>query len=75
MDFGGGFGIPYDRRRERPFQLTDYAAKFDATLREWVERTGRRDVTFAVEPGRFVVAECGIALASVNSVKHTGGVR
>jgi diaminopimelate decarboxylase len=61
VDVGGGFGVPY-REDEPPLDLDDVA---DATR----EALGAVDARLAVEPGRYVVADAGVLLATVNTVK------
>ncbi|ELZ26694.1 diaminopimelate decarboxylase [Halogeometricum pallidum JCM 14848] len=62
VDVGGGFGVPY-REEEPPLDLADVA---DATR----EALGDVSGTLAVEPGRYVVADAGVLLARVNTVKE-----
>ena len=44
----------------------------DALLTEWKKNTGR-DVLFKTEPGRYIVAESGVILGQVHSVKENYG--
>ena len=74
IDFGGGFGIPYDRKNESPFPIQDYSNVFTSTLEKWMKETGRNP-TFAIQPGRYLVAECGICLTSVHSTKVNNGIK
>jgi diaminopimelate decarboxylase len=60
LDLGGGLGVRY--RSEQPPALSQYAA----LVGEAARRTGCRVV---VEPGRALVAEAGILVASVVYVK------
>ncbi|WP_318570327.1 diaminopimelate decarboxylase [Salinigranum marinum] len=62
VDVGGGFGVPY-REDEPPLDL---AAVAEATR----EALGDVDAQLAIEPGRYVVADAGVLLATVNTVKH-----
>jgi diaminopimelate decarboxylase len=61
VDVGGGFGVPY-REDEPPLDLPAVAT---ATR----EALGDVDATLAVEPGRYVVADAGVLLTRVNTVK------
>ncbi|GAB3311814.1 diaminopimelate decarboxylase [Haloplanus salinarum] len=61
VDVGGGFGVPY-REDEPPLDLPAVA---DATR----EALGAVDAQLAVEPGRYVVADAGVLLTRVNTVK------
>ncbi|MFB6280540.1 MAG: diaminopimelate decarboxylase [Haloferacaceae archaeon] len=61
VDVGGGFGVPY-REDDPPLDL---GAVADATR----EALGPVDATLAVEPGRYLVADAGVLLTRVNTVK------
>jgi diaminopimelate decarboxylase len=74
VDFGGGFGIPYHKQAGQPrLDLRALGAGLDETLREWVGRYGKA-ITFKIEPGRYIAAECGVLLGRVYSVKTNYGV-
>ncbi|WP_436347465.1 diaminopimelate decarboxylase [Natronorubrum sp. FCH18a] len=62
VDVGGGFGVPY-REDEEPLDLEAVA---DATR----EAIGEIDATLTIEPGRYVVADAGVLLTEVNTVKE-----
>ncbi|MFC7045039.1 diaminopimelate decarboxylase [Halobacteriaceae archaeon GCM10025711] len=63
VDVGGGFGVPY-RPEEPPLDL---AAVADATR----TALGDLDARLVVEPGRYLVADAGVLLTRVNTVKPT----
>ncbi len=63
VNVGGGFGVPY-RPEEEPLDLPAVAA---ATR----EAFGDTEATLGVEPGRYVVADAGVLLTRVNTVKPT----
>ncbi|MFC7068210.1 diaminopimelate decarboxylase [Halobaculum lipolyticum] len=63
VDVGGGFGVPY---REG-----DPALDLDAVAEATREALGEVDARLAVEPGRYVVADAGVLLTEVNTVKPT----
>lgn len=66
LDFvavGGGFGVPY-RSDEPPIDL-------DAVAEETREAFEGCDAQLAIEPGRYLVADCGVLLTSVTAVKPT----
>ncbi|WP_128904357.1 diaminopimelate decarboxylase [Halorubrum amylolyticum] len=65
VDVGGGFGVPY--REDAP--ALDLPAVAEAT-REAVAPLPA-GVDLAIEPGRYVVADAGVLLARVNTVKPT----
>jgi diaminopimelate decarboxylase len=64
VDVGGGFGVPY-REGDPPLDL-------EAVATATREALGDVDATLAVEPGRYVVADAGVLLTRVNTVKETG---
>ena len=74
IDFGGGLGIPYDRKKESPFPLESFSQTLTSDLNRWMDETGRNP-TFAIEPGRFLVAESGACLTEVHSTKVNCGIR
>ncbi|MFB6087993.1 MAG: diaminopimelate decarboxylase [Haloarculaceae archaeon] len=63
VNVGGGFGVPYEPGEE-PLDLDSVAA---ATR----EAIGDVDAQLGVEPGRYFVADAGVLLAEVNTVKET----
>ena len=60
---GGGFGVPY-REDEPPLDL-------DAVAAATREALGNVEPRLAIEPGRYFVADAGVLLATVNTVKET----
>lgn len=65
ISVGGGFGVPY-REDESPLDLGSVA---DAT-RDAFSPTPD-SIRLDIEPGRYVVADAGVLLTSVNTVKET----
>ncbi|WP_276300467.1 diaminopimelate decarboxylase [Halorussus lipolyticus] len=63
VDVGGGFGVPY-RSDEDPLDL-------DAVASATREALGDISADLAVEPGRYLVADAGVLLTEVNTVKET----
>lgn len=75
IDFGGGFGIPYHKYDgEKRLDMEDLGQHLHALIHAWAERTGYKG-RFLVEPGRYVVAECGLVLGRVQAVKENAGHR
>jgi diaminopimelate decarboxylase/aspartate kinase len=64
LDLGGGLGVP-DRRGQPGFDL----ARMNGLLAEAI---ADRNVEIWLEPGRYLVAECGILLARVTQLKTKG---
>ena len=69
IDFGGGLGIPY-APEESQLDLKRIGKEFK-TLTHSFQKSIGRDVSFAMEPGRFIVAESGSLLVSVVDQKKT----
>jgi diaminopimelate decarboxylase len=64
VDVGGGFGVPY-----RP---TDPPLDLDAVALATRDALTGVDAQLVVEPGRYLVADAGVLLAEVNTVKPAG---
>ena len=64
VDIGGGFGVPY-RPSESPLDLDRIAASTRDAL-------AGLEVELVIEPGRYLVADAGVLLAAVNTVKESG---
>ncbi len=73
IDFGGGFGIPYHKEEgEEPFDLDTLGRNLQSLLDNWKGEL-KNKATIKIEPGRFIVAECGVLLGQVHSVKQNVG--
>jgi diaminopimelate decarboxylase len=62
LDLGGGLGIPYTRDNQAPPLPSDYGALIQRTL-------GHLDCEIEIEPGRLIVGNAGLMVASVIYVK------
>jgi len=71
IDAGGGFGIAYTAEEEN-LNVAALGAQLSVVIREWMQKYGR-NITFAMEPGRYVVAESGLILTKVLSSKINPG--
>ena len=69
IDFGGGFGVPY-KSNEARLDLSALSKKLSTVLNEFLHEYDNKDVLFKIEPGRYIVAECGILLGQVYSIKQ-----
>lgn len=70
IDMGGGFGIPYKKLDDQErLDLKDLGTKLDKVLTDWVAKYGK-EVTFKIEPGRYIAAESGILLGTVYATKE-----
>jgi diaminopimelate decarboxylase len=72
VDMGGGFGIPYHKQEgQERLDLTETGRRLTEVIESWMDKYGRR-IRIKMEPGRYVVAECGVLLGTVHSVKYNG---
>jgi diaminopimelate decarboxylase len=69
VDFGGGIGVPY-KPEQSPIDFDEFGYAVCSLFEEACESFGRK-LLLAIEPGRFIVAESGILLCTVNTLKHT----
>lgn len=68
LDLGGGLGVP-DRRGQAGFDL----ARMNELLAEALAEHDQLEIW--MEPGRYLVAECGVLLARVTQLKTKGQYR
>jgi len=68
IDIGGGLTIPYEPD-DQPFDLTLWAEGLAEIKAAWPR------YRLAIEPGRFMVAECGVLLLHVTQVVEKQGIR
>jgi diaminopimelate decarboxylase len=71
VDLGGGFGAPY--RDEARLDMRALGTRLSAAIEGFTARYPRKGINIVIEPGRYIVAECGILLGTVHSVKETFG--
>lgn len=70
VDLGGGFGIPYHKQdNAHRLDLSELGSELNNSFEKWVQNYGK-EIEFRVEPGRYIVAECGILLGSVHTKKQ-----
>ncbi|WLI76239.1 diaminopimelate decarboxylase [Kosakonia sp. H02] len=67
---GGGLSVPY-REGEEPVDTAHYYGLWNAA-REQIARHLGHAVKLEIEPGRFLVAESGVLVSQVRSVKNMG---
>lgn len=68
---GGGLPTPY-RSTDLRVDIAAYYQLWDATRRRLQEAFGHA-VRLEIEPGRYLVAECGHLVAEIRAVKQMGG--
>lgn len=75
VDMGGGFGIPYRKQEgEARLDLSGLGNRLTDLLIEWTREYGK-EVQCKIEPGRYIVAECGVLLGTVHAVKQSYDTR
>lgn len=73
IDMGGGFGIPYRKQEgQQRLDLGEMGRGISRLMEEWTSNYGKR-IRLKIEPGRYVVAECGVLLGTVHAVKQNAG--
>lgn len=69
IDMGGGFGIPYRKQEgQHRLSLGDTGTRLTELLNNWTDGYGKK-IMIKMEPGRYVVAECGVLLGTVYAIK------
>lgn len=68
IDFGGGLGIPY-KPGEKPLDLVALKKKTAEHFLKFCSEYGK-NISFWIEPGRFLVGESGYLLTTVNTIKR-----
>lgn len=68
LDFGGGFKVPYHPEEKR-IDYVAMGAEITRLFREFCTRYGRY-IELRFEPGKYIVAECGVLLVEVNTLKN-----
>lgn len=74
LDTGGGLGIAYGLPDE-PSTIKDYGKVVVDGIKEECEKHGLTVPRMAVEPGRSIVANAGVTLYTVGSVKEIPNIR
>lgn len=70
LDFGGGFPIPY-KPNETRLDLKKFGKKVVFLFSTFCERYGKQ-LALHFEPGRYCVAESGVVLCTVTTIKNRG---
>ena len=69
IDFGGGIGVPY-RPSDKEIDIVDFGNRVSEKFKSFCDSYGR-ELELYLEPGRFIVAESGTLLLTVNNIKET----
>ena len=73
LDMGGGLGIAYTVY-DQPATIGQYATALGRAIRKYAERHDYPLPHLYVEPGRSIVANAGLTLYTVGSVKEVSGI-
>jgi diaminopimelate decarboxylase len=68
IDIGGGFGVAYHRDEQAP-SLSQWGAEVQGVFESYWPNARKRP-RLVIEPGRFVVAECGAIVTRVTTIKR-----
>ncbi len=71
---GGGFAVRYTADYRTP-SIADYAEAITAKISSLANELGLTFPKLIIEPGRAIVAQAGVALYAVGSIKEIPGVR
>lgn len=71
IDFGGGLGVPYEPE-EKELDMEALGRKMTNRFISFCDEYGKR-LNLAIEPGRYLVAESGFLLTTVNTIKKYPG--
>lgn len=74
LNLGGGLGVPY-RPGERPLDLENFQRAIVDPLRRFLSEHPSEGLQIIFEPGRYLVAEAGVLLTRVNTLKIANGRR
>lgn len=69
IDLGGGIGVPY-KPGEEEVDLDAFLGELASFIKEKVEAYGLGDPELWLEPGRYMVADAGVLLTRVTTLKY-----
>ena len=70
VNLGGGLPIVYNPETDEPMPLNEWGERLTDSFEGFSKEYGK-DVQLHIEPGRYLVAECGHLIAEVQNVKRT----
>lgn len=71
VDFGGGFGVPYEPGEVR-IDYRQFGADISESVASWAKDFPRQ-IQLLFEPGKYIVAEAGYFIIQVNTLKDNRG--
>ncbi len=69
VDLGGGIPVVY-KETDKPMPLNEWGEKLTESFSHFSAEYGK-DIQLQIEPGRFIVADCGSLIAEIENIKHT----
>jgi diaminopimelate decarboxylase len=72
INLGGGLPVVYNPATDSPMPLQEWGSRLSESFDSFSKEYGK-DIRLEIEPGRFVVAECGYLIAEVQNIKRTPG--
>jgi diaminopimelate decarboxylase len=72
IDYGGGFKVAY-KEDDHITNIAELGQRLSKAFNEFCQRYGRQ-LDIWVEPGKYLVSECGYLLVNANVVKETPAV-
>ena len=72
INLGGGLPVVYNPETDSPMPLREWGDRLSESFTAFSREYGK-DVRLEIEPGRFVVAECGYLIAEIQNIKATPG--
>ncbi len=73
LNVGGGFGVTYTDEQRKPYEY--FLKPIMERIIEFSNEIGMERPAVVIEPGRSMVAEAGISLYTVGSIKNIKGIR
>lgn len=73
LNLGGGFGVTYTNEERKSFGY--FLDPMMEKIIEFYREMGTERPSIVIEPGRSIVAEAGISLYTIGSIKNIEGVR
>lgn len=73
LDIGGGFGVPYNME-DKELDVDEVGHYILRNFSKFSSKGQFRDSQLILEPGRFIIANAGVLLASVTGVKRYDNV-
>ena len=70
IDLGGGLPVVYNPETDTPMPLEEWGTQLTEGMRTFNKEYGK-EVQLQIEPGRYLVAECGSLLGEIQNLKTT----